>query len=86
MRPISYALICMGFMLAAAAEGFCIGLLLFVVVKALFFPGADFIGIGIVAILIVVSCTLLSALFQFPFLWNKARPDLANTRIDGNSA
>jgi hypothetical protein len=79
MRAISYTLISIGFILAAAAEGFCIGLLLSIVILLLFFHGdafADSIGAGFLIMGMIVVCTFLSALFQLPLLWEKVRPEL----------
>jgi hypothetical protein len=79
MRAISYTLISIGFILAAAAEGFCIGLLLSIVILSLFFHDAfsgDFVGPGLFMGVMIVVCTFLSALFQVPLLWEKVRPQL----------
>jgi hypothetical protein len=79
MRFISYTAICIGFILAAAAEGFCVGLLLSsVIVGILILRGEDSIGLGLLIGIMAVLCAFMSALFQFPLLWNKVRPDLPN--------
>ena len=84
MRPISYTLICIGLILAAAVEGFFAGILLFLVIDIVIFHRERSIGDGLLIIFIAGACTLLSPLFQFPFLWKKVRPDLPNPRVDGN--
>jgi hypothetical protein len=78
MKFISYTAICIGFIVAAAAEGFCIGLLLSLAIAESVFHGEAPIGEGMVVFIVTVPCTLLSALFQYPFLWNKVRPALTN--------
>ena len=85
MRPISYTAICIGFILAAAAEGFCAGILLFLVVEAVCFHGETSIGSGLLLLVMVVFCSFMSALFQFPVLWNKVRPDLVTNPSPADS-
>jgi hypothetical protein len=76
MRAISTILFGLGLLIAAVAEGVCVGALLSFAILRLFFPDWDFIGIGIFILLVVGLCVLMCGLFGFVFLCDRARPDL----------
>jgi hypothetical protein len=76
MRAISTMLFGLGLLIAAVAEGLCVGALLSLAMMWLFFPDSDFIGIGLFFLLVIGFCVLVCGLFGYVFLWDRARPDL----------
>ena len=76
MRAISTILFALGLLIAAVAEGLCVGAILSCAMVRLLFPDSDFIGIGTFILVILGFCVLMFGLFGFPFLWQRARPDL----------